>query len=47
MPEITEQRNIAAKFDALDNVIEKTQSELSSLDQLVKSRFSEQLEVAA
>ena len=31
LPEITEQRNIAAKFDALDNVIEKTQSELSSL----------------
>lgn len=47
LPEITEQRNIAAKFDALDNVIEKTQSELSSLDQLVKSRFSEQMEVAA
>ena len=47
LPEITEQRNIAAKFDALDNVIEKTQSELSSLDQLVKSRFSEQTEVAA
>ena len=41
LPEITEQRNIAAKFDALDNVIEKTQSELSSLDQLVKSRFIE------
>ena len=41
LPEITEQRNIAAKFDALDNVIEKTQSELSSLDQLVKSRFVE------
>lgn len=47
LPEITEQRNIAAKFDALDNVTEKTQSELSSLDQLVKSRFSEQMEVAA
>ena len=41
LPEITEKRNIAAKFDALDNVIEKTQSELSSLDQLVKSRFVE------
>lgn len=41
LPEITEQRNIAAKFDALDNVIEKTQAELSSLDQLVKSRFVE------
>ena len=41
LPEITEQRNIAAKFDALDNVIEKTQAELSSLDQLVKSRFIE------
>ena len=41
LPEITEQRNIAAKFDALDNVIEKTQSELSSLDRLVKSRFVE------
>lgn len=47
LPEITEQKNIAAKFDALDNVIEKTQAELSSLDQLVKSRFSEQTEVAA
>ena len=41
LPEITEQRNIAAKFDTLDNVIEKTQAELSSLDQLVKSRFVE------
>ena len=41
LPEITEQRNIAAKFDALDNVIEKTQAELSSLDRLVKSRFVE------
>ena len=41
LPEITEQKNIAAKFDALDNVIEKTQAELSSLDQLVKSRFVE------
>ena len=41
LPKITEQRNIAAKFDALDNVIEKTQSELSSLDQLVHSRFVE------
>lgn len=41
LPEITEQKNIAAKFDALDNVIEKTQAELYSLDQLVKSRFVE------
>ena len=41
LPEISEQRSIAAKFDELDSIIEKTQAELSALDQLVKSRFIE------
>ena len=47
LPKIEEQRAIAAKFDAIDEVIEKTQAEMAALDQLVKSRFSEQTEVAA
>lgn len=47
LPEISEQRSIAAKFDELDSIIEKTQAELSALDQLIKSRFIERMGVAA
>ena len=44
---IDEQKEIVNKIDSVFDLIEKTQSELHYLDQLVKSRFSEQMEVAA
>ena len=41
LPDIAEQREIAAKLDRLDTVIADRQLQLDYLDQLVKSRFIE------
>ena len=41
LPDISEQREIAAKLDRLDTVIADRQLQLEYLDQLVKSRFIE------
>lgn len=47
IPSIEEQKDIADKLDAVDLLIDIQRRQLTKLDDLVKSRFSEQTEVAA